>query len=902
MDNRCTDIVAVKSTSLIRPDLRETKTVAHFEGLTIRRAIADYIFQLKAMGHTELVVQVNGYDVPDLDVMLKPGDFVSVTPKHGFDPIQALIWTALWYAGAYAAINTVSAIITTALIVGGGLLVGNLFTPSAPNSGAQNDSPTYGWNAVNPTRGGNPIQVVYGNVQTVPQILGSYRRISDDYNMWVYLLLGLAAHETNNAVTAGDVFVGDEPLSNYTEYYFGVTSGAVNPSAGDEALLADKFAYTYHDRTLDRQLKYSEFNEVSVAAQGTLTGYGAPVEDDIVQVAGETYTFKTSRTQDHEVAIGDLGTSLANLAAAITSDSTVVSATHPTGSTVLVTADTPGSAGNSLPFAASWATPENVSVDGGGYLGGTTLGVDGTDPDAVFHLSTNGQVDYVVLMITFPYGKFQIDDGGSFLSYDVEMEYGYRKVGDAGAITWASQTLGGKGTQAIRKEIWITLPTRDRYDIYLNRNTEDDPEDESKQRSQSFLTSMTEMVQIFQSYPGIQCAVVGLKASDRLSGQLPAIKVVQNRTVAAVPNWNGVGTQNVNVTNHGWALYDALTNPSYGRDEDPAKIIYAPWAEWIQYLDGTVGGYTRAKFNTVFDALGTVSDLITAIEQSGRCKILKCGDDWSVAVDKPKTLPSYTFSRGNIVKDSWSWEGFEDAEKVDAVVIKYRDKDRGWREKSTPPAKATWYDSLTKVPKIATIEIRSINNREQAVRESILRIQKNEQITRRGSLKTVQFRGADLQLLDWVDIVHRSIPFGFSGCLAGVHGSAWPEGAVPGVDGFDPNNYTEASTLYLDQVINMPSADYDGKASVMVIANTGTRYEYEVTGPFDVDTTSITIDGQFTGRRWDVWAIGRPDDDKLAYQIVSKKLNNRQQCEFEVVEYGPYVFFNGNYESGEVEI
>ena len=884
-------ITVAKVPSLISPERSESRAFDHFQGLTIRQAVAPCVEELQAKGYCEFVIQVNGFDTQDLDAWVNPGDFISITPKHGAFALAPLILAIL---PTFMATSLVASVIATAVMVGAGILVSNLFSASTPATQGT-DSPTYGFNAVNSSVSGGPVAVVYGNVRTTPQILNSYRRTSADYNMWAYLLLGLGAGTTNNNPTINDVFLGEEPLSNYTDSYFRITSGSVTPSGDDESALSDKFSSIYHDRAMDRQLKFNDLVLSAVAAVGTMTVDGTPLPDEHFTIGTQTWTFKEYTAGAFEIVIGAYHEiTMTNIETKINAESTFATFSASTGA---VTARTAGASGNSIVFTTNCTV---MTLDGSGFLGGTTAGKDAIDPDTVYHLETMGQVDQVMIMITFPYGVFeQKDDGLHALT--IEMAYGYRKIGDTGAITWSTASLYGKGTQAIRKELWISFSERAKYEIYLNRNTADDPTDESKQRSSSFLTSLTEILNIFMTYPGIQCAVIGVKASDNLSGSLPAIRVVQNKTSVTVPNFNGVGTQNVDPSNHSWALFDALTNPYYGRKVPATSIIESAWTEWREWCDGLVDGNKRAQLNMVFDSSGNFSDnCIKFIEESGRCKILRCGDYWSVAVDKPRPLPSYTFSRGNIVKDSFHWEGFEDPEKVDAVQISYYDKDRNWKKK-TVFAKASWYDTLTKEPMVAKLELLSINNRDQATREAIFRIQKNVEITRYGSLAS-PFAAAGLELLDRVDIIHRSIPFGFSGRLTGLPSSAWPEDWEDDED-FDPNAYVAATTLYLDQIINMPSADYSGKAAVLVIDYQGNRQEFTVTGPFDVDTLNVSISGgTFTGRRWDIWAIGRPTEDRLAYQITGKKMYSKQTIAFDFVEYSELMFYHADYEDGAVEI
>ena len=109
-------------------------------------------------------------------------------------------------------------------------------------------------------------------------------------------------------------------------------------------------------------------------SQGTITVSGTPVAEETLTVGATEFSFVETRAAAGEITIdADNAVQVTNIVAAITADSTDVTAEDGTGDTVVVTAVVQGTAGDEVVLTES-AT--GIAVDGTGTLGATTAGVD----------------------------------------------------------------------------------------------------------------------------------------------------------------------------------------------------------------------------------------------------------------------------------------------------------------------------------------------------------------------------------------------------------------------------------------------------------------------------------------------------------------------------------------------
>jgi hypothetical protein len=134
----------------------------------------------------------------------------------------------------------------------------------------------------------------------------------------------------------------------------------------------------------------------AVASQGTITVSGTPVAEETMEINSIIYTFKAARALANEITINaDNAAQVLNIVAAVTADDSGVVATDGAGDTVVITAFTPGVAGDLITLTES-AT--GIAVDGAGTLGTTTAGVDCTaaNADGVMVTAITSQSEIVV--------------------------------------------------------------------------------------------------------------------------------------------------------------------------------------------------------------------------------------------------------------------------------------------------------------------------------------------------------------------------------------------------------------------------------------------------------------------------------------------------------------------------
>lgn len=150
----------------------------------------------------------------------------------------------------------------------------------------------------------------------------------------------------------------------------------------DETRLSDLRLLTVAKTTTSNNITCTHTSDsgtvvAAVNATGTISMSGVATAGEKFIIDDKTFTWVATRTGTGEVTIGASATAAAsNIVTAITADMTTVTAVAGTpNTTVVVTAVTAGVLGNSIVFTES---STNMTMNGGGVLGGTLAGADST--------------------------------------------------------------------------------------------------------------------------------------------------------------------------------------------------------------------------------------------------------------------------------------------------------------------------------------------------------------------------------------------------------------------------------------------------------------------------------------------------------------------------------------------
>jgi len=490
-------------------------------------------------------------------------------------------------------------------------------------------------------------------------------------------------------------------------------------------------------------------------------------------------------------------------------------------------------------------------------------------------LSSRSAINSARFIIEFTHGLFSSSSSG-ITNKSVKFTLGYR-LADQSASTFVetTETCTANKTAAARFQFTIALPTRDKYEFLIRRLTPEDSNDENNQRSNSFLISFEEIIDLALYYPGMQIISLSIKATDFRSGTIDTIRVQHNRTLIDIPNWSG-GTQSVDARVPAYQVIDMATNPYYGVKQSISDFDEDSVDESVAWTEELVGGNYRARSSIIFDERMTFSDVLQHIEQVGRFRVTRTGSTWVLKTDKPKTF-SYVFSAGNIIKDSFQWSSYPADKISDGVEVTYWDYSKSGKRSTSGIATCSWYDTLTRIPKVANIEERGCITFEQARRSAILRANKNEFITRYGSFKALT-RAIFLEVGDMVYITPPASKYAYGGVF--------------------PVDHENSIIVYLGKEVTLDQTTYAGKLHLYVSDYLGNPSVYEVLGPWDESTSVLDIDTPITAKAFDSWGLGRLSEDKMACQILKKTVSSDPKNRYVTLEFCQYsdeVFYSDEY-------
>ncbi|WP_228273692.1 host specificity factor TipJ family phage tail protein [Rhodocyclus tenuis] len=299
--------------------------------------------------------------------------------------------------------------------------------------------------------------------------------------------------------------------------------------------------------------------------------------------------------------------------------------------------------------------------------------------------------------IVCPYGLYLLNDSGGFETLSVHVRLQAialdaigAPVGDwfvLGDITHAAST---NTAQRVSKR-WPVAAGR-----YAVRGTRIDAKNTSNRAGHEVTwAGLRAYLPTPLSFPDNTVIAIRSKASGQLT-QASSRKVFV-RGMGMVPTWSPANGWSAPVATRAiaWAAADILM-ADYGRGAAAASIDL----DKLYQLD-QVWEARGDRFDASFDTRSTVAEALTACLKAGRAQWFQVAGMFSFARDEWQSVPSTTFTPGNIVRGSVEVEYVMPGDKTsDFVRAKYWDTTVfGWREvdckidgsTSTKPASVSYF-------------------------------------------------------------------------------------------------------------------------------------------------------------------------------------------------------------------
>lgn len=225
---------------------------------TIDSGLPLYSYVQDTIPGCDIVVSVNGHVIDDMFYIVKPEDSIGLVPVltggggGGKQTLRLVAMIALavaapgigWAAvNAYAAASTaaityaeammVYGITTMAVMMVGGMLINAIMPIPTPgstdlSSDLTETSSTYSFSGgSNAREAGTTLPIMLGKARVVPPIIGSYISLDGD-NQHVNILYAV---NDGHVDSISDIYINDQPITNYTGCTYYTTLGNVTQDA-----------------------------------------------------------------------------------------------------------------------------------------------------------------------------------------------------------------------------------------------------------------------------------------------------------------------------------------------------------------------------------------------------------------------------------------------------------------------------------------------------------------------------------------------------------------------------------------------------------------------------------------------------------------------------------------------
>lgn len=297
-------------------------------------------------------------------------------------------------------------------------------------------------------------------------------------------------------------------------------------------------------------------------------------------------------------------------------------------------------------------------------------------------------------------------------------------------------------SEAVRRTYEFYMPEAGRYDIRVTATKLPSSTRKVANMQWSLLSSF--IMDSAYSRPGKVLVGLRIKATDQLSGSLPAINWRQVRSKVWVYDYTIGNYVEKNADNPIWAAYDMLHNCKRlyninSKQEEfvvegiPKEKFKAYWDEWVEAADyadelvTTTAGEQekRFKFDAFLDTTRTRWEAAQKAASTGRGTIIRHGVNYGIKIDKPSTIVQ-VFGEGQIKQGSFKGQYSSRNDRARSIQITYYDTQNDFKNSVFMLRSPNYIDDLTKVDNTADISLFGVTRRTQAYRDGMYALKTNE--------------------------------------------------------------------------------------------------------------------------------------------------------------------------------
>jgi len=242
----------------------------------------------------------------------------------------------------------------------------------------------------------------------------------------------------------------------------------------------------------------------------------------------------------------------------------------------------------------------------------------------------------------------------------------------AGTIVDVTLTVSARTTSAVRRSMrWQVV--NGQYDVRIQRTTADATSETVRDAATlTALRSITAQLPVqFDTDKPLAMTALRIRATEQLQGIIDRFNGVVH---SILPDWDSASSTWITraTSNPASCLRDVLQGVANARPLQDARVDLVGLQDWHEFC--TAGGF---EFDQVIDFNSSVDGMLDAIASVGRASKTLADNKWSVIIDQAQSIPVQFFTP----KNSWSYSGqkiFTDLPHGFRVRFINRDKD--WKQ------------------------------------------------------------------------------------------------------------------------------------------------------------------------------------------------------------------------------